>query len=87
MTTKPKPRKGAAKAAPVKSARSQKSFETDDDRVRKIDSTYEKLRGLLSVHDCELDMLSNRLAELRNTSTLRNMRALIGYLHILSRKD
>jgi hypothetical protein len=32
-------------------------------------------------------MLSNRLAELRNTSTLRNMRALIGYLHILSRKD
>ena len=84
MTTKAKARKGAAKAAP---ARSQKSFETDDDRVREIDSTYEKLRGLLSVHDCELDMLSNRLAELRNTGTLRNMRALIGYLHILSRKD
>jgi len=85
MTTKPKPRKGAAKAAPVKPARSQKPFETDDDRVREIDSTHEKLRGLLSVRDCELDMLANRLTELLETRTLHNMRVLLGYMHTLSR--
>jgi hypothetical protein len=76
MTAKSKPRKGATKAAPVKPKPKKlltrhKSPDMDDDyRVAEIDSTYEKLRGLLSVHDCELDMLANRLTELRETRTL-----------------
>jgi hypothetical protein len=96
MTTKPKPRKRPAMAAPVKPApagtpREVSEIEKLSARLKWLEadqiyqsgtaSTEEECNKLLSVHVRERDKIESRLAELRPT-TMEEVRLLLEFVQI-----
>jgi hypothetical protein len=95
MTAKPKPRKGASKAAPAKPEPAgtprevseierlfvrYKWLEADCEYQSKMASTDEESSALSRIHDRERVMLSNSLAELR-PKTMREVELLLEFVH------